>query len=85
VTEFLTLEDVLRVHERALLIAPGDPAIRSQGGLEAAVAMPQSGFGDVLFHSTVFEQAAAYAYHIAESQAFVDGNKRTGVMARAIA
>jgi len=29
----------------------------------------------------LFEVAAAYAFHLAESQAFVDGNKRTGMAA----
>ena len=27
----------------------------------------------------VFEVAAAYAFHLAEAQGFIDGNKRTGV------
>lgn len=31
-----------------------------------------------------FDVAAAYAYHLAESQAFVDGNKRTGAAAAII-
>jgi death on curing protein len=29
----------------------------------------------------LYEIAAGYAYHIAESQAFLDGNKRTAVQA----
>jgi death on curing protein len=29
----------------------------------------------------LFDVAAAYAYHLAESQAFLDGNKRTAVAA----
>ena len=31
----------------------------------------------------LYEIAAAYAFHIAESQAYLDGNKRTGVQAAA--
>lgn len=27
----------------------------------------------------MFEVAASYAFHLAEAQAFIDGNKRTGV------
>ena len=53
--------------------------IRNEGGLESAIAQPQNvycyGNGDL------FEIAAAYAYHLAESQAYFDGNKRTGVQA----
>ena len=32
-------------------------------------------------HEDLFSMAAAYALHIAESQAFLDGNKRVGVLA----
>ncbi len=28
----------------------------------------------------LFDVATSYAFHIAESQAFVDGNKRTGIL-----
>jgi len=46
---------------------------------ESAIAQPQNvyfnGGGDL------YEIAAAYAFHIAESQAYLDGNKRTGVQA----
>jgi death on curing protein len=32
-------------------------------------------------HVGLFEMGAAYAFHIAENQPFVDGNKRTGLAA----
>ncbi len=55
--------------------------IRDENALESAIAQPQNvyfyGDGDL------FEIAAAYAFHIAESQAFFDGNKRTAVQAAA--
>jgi len=47
--------------------------------LESAIAAAQNvyhyGGGDI------YEIAAAYAFHLAESQAYLDGNKRTGVQA----
>ena len=42
---------------------------------------PRATFGGEYLHSDLFSMAAAYAFHIAESQAFVDGNKRTGLNA----
>lgn len=30
-------------------------------------------------HGDIFDVAAAYAFHIAQAQAFIDGNKRTGI------
>jgi death-on-curing protein len=45
------------------------------------LAMPASTFDGVYLHSDLFEMAAAYAFHIAEGQPFVDGNKRTALNA----
>jgi death on curing protein len=45
------------------------------------VAMPQAGFGERYLHSSVFEMAAAYLFHIVKNHPFVDGNKRTGAVA----
>ena len=36
---------------------------------------------DQYFHSTLFEMAAAYLFHIVQNHPFVDGNKRVGAMA----
>ena len=53
--------------------------MRDDGALESAIAQPINVYfyGDGDF----YEIAAAYAFHIAESQAYLDGNKRTGVQA----
>ncbi|MFA4974836.1 MAG: type II toxin-antitoxin system death-on-curing family toxin [bacterium] len=53
---------------------------RLPGLLESAVAAPQSAFGGEWLHDGLFEMAAAYAFHIAENQPFIDGNKRTGLL-----
>ena len=42
---------------------------------------PQASFGGEYLHSDIFEMAAAYAFHIAENQPFLDGNKRTALVA----
>jgi death-on-curing protein len=55
--------------------------VRSEDALESAIAQPLN----VYFYGNgdLYEIAAAYAFHIAESQAYFDGNKRTGVQAAA--
>ena len=75
--QFLTLEDVLVIHEEQLNAFGGLDGIRDQGLLESAVMMPQASFGGEYLHSSIFEMASAYAFHIAENQPFLDGNKRT--------
>ena len=76
---FLTLNEVMTLHEAAIDQFGGSHGVRDQGGVEAAVMMPQQGFGGQHVHAFPFEMAAAYAFHIAERQAFIDGNKRTAL------
>ena len=78
---FLSVDDVLSLHADQLARYGGLPGVRDAGGLEAAVEMPRATFGGEYLHADLFSMAAAYAFHIAESQAFVDGNKRAGLNA----
>lgn len=79
---FLTLEEVLKIHARSLAEHGGSEGVREPGLVESALASAANTFhyggGDL------FDIAASYAFHVAESQAFVDGNKRTGVAAAMI-
>jgi death-on-curing protein len=47
--------------------------------LESAIAQPLHEY--YYGHADLFGIAAAYAYHIAENQPFVDGNKRAALLA----
>ena len=55
------------------------PGLSTEHGLESAIAQPQNAY--VYGNGDLFEIAAAYAYHLVESQAYFDGNKRTAVQA----
>lgn len=76
---FLTVEDVLHLHDDQLERFGGSAGVRDRGALDSAVAVVQATFDGKLLHSDIFEMAAAYAFHIAENQPFLDGNKRTGL------
>src|SRR5215218_3869133 len=78
--EFLNLEDVLQIHDEQLTAYGGATGIRDRGLLESAVAMPQASFGEAYLHEDLAHMAAAYAFHIAQNQPFLDGNKRTGLV-----
>jgi death-on-curing protein len=78
---FLTLEEVLELHEMQLERYGGALGIRDSGLLESAVMMAQASFGGAYVHTDIYEMAAAYAFHIAENQPFIDGNKRTALSA----
>lgn len=78
---FLTVDEVIRIHADQVARYGGDSGLRDRGGLEAAVAMPQSGMGDAYFHADLYEMAAAYLFHLNHAHAFVDGNKRVSAVA----
>lgn len=81
---FLTLAEVIDIHNDQIKRYGGKDGARDLGLLESAISIPQAGFGGRLLHASLFEMAAAYAYHISENQPFVDGNKRTALAAALI-
>lgn len=76
---FLTAEQIEEIHALALELYGGMDGLRDRSLFEAAVAQAQNvylyGYGDI------YDVAAAYCFHIAQSQAFIDGNKRAAVAA----
>ena len=82
--EFLDLEEVLLIHREQLIRFGGGDGLRDQGLLESAIAMPRASFGGQFVHEGLFAMAAAYAFHIAENQPFLDGNKRTAVLSAVV-
>ena len=73
--EFLDRGAVDELHQESLAQFGGASGIRSETGIESAIAAP---INDHFYNGAdLFEIAAAYAYHIAQAQAYLDGNKRT--------
>lgn len=79
--DFLTLAEVLEIHDYQVEKFGGIPGLGDLGLLECALAVPQATCGGHLLHGSLYDIAAAYAFHIAEDQPFLDGNKRTGLAA----
>ena len=78
---FLTVEHVLTIHQRVIAEFGGDPAVRDQGLLESAVAMPSAQYGGEFLHADLPAMAAAYLFHLCRNHPFADGNKRTALVA----
>jgi len=72
---------VLEAHAISLERWAGTDGIRDEGAIRSAVAQPPATFDGCYLHGDVFAMGAAYAFHISEAQAFLDGNKRTGALA----
>lgn len=79
--DFLTLADILQIHENQIERYGGEAGVRDVGLLQSAIAAPQAGFGGKLLHDDIYKMAAAYLFHIVKNHPFVDGNKRTGTTA----
>jgi death-on-curing protein len=76
---FLSLEEVLFIHQDQIANYGGSPEIRDEGLLESAITQPMTTFGGQELHPSVFDKAAAYLFHICSNHPFVDGNKRTAL------
>lgn len=78
---FLSIDNVLYLHEDAIRNEGGRGGIRDLALLESAVLMPQQQLGGEYLHPDLPAMAAAYLFHITSNHPFIDGNKRTGAMA----
>ena len=73
---FLTLDEVLEIHDEQIERYGGSHGLRDPAGLESAGAMPQATFGGEYLHNSIPATAAAYLFHLCQNHAFIDGNKR---------
>lgn len=78
---FLSVDDVLAIHQNTIANEGGLAGLRDAGILEAAVLMPQQRFGGKYLHPDLAAMASAYLFHISQNHAFHDGNKRSAVLA----
>jgi death-on-curing protein len=76
---FLTIAEVLYLHDESLRRFGGSAGIREAGLIASALGSAQNAYW--YGHGNLYDIAAAYAFHLAQAQAFVDGNKRTAVAA----
>jgi death on curing protein len=73
---FLTLGEALYLHDESVERFGGSAEVHESGLVESAMGSAQNAYR--CGQGGLDEIAAAYACQLAESQAFVDGNKRTG-------
>jgi death-on-curing protein len=78
---FLTLDEILAIHQDQIARYGGSEGVRDWGMLESAAAMPAAGFGGQFLHTDLCEMAAAYLFHLVQNHPFIDGNKRVGAVA----
>ena len=80
-TVYLSVEQLLRLHERQIQKFGGSPGLRERGGLESAAARPAMTFGGEDLYSDLPAKAGALLHSLVMNHPFVDGNKRVGAAA----
>ena len=68
---YLTLDDLLWVHQEQLRLFGGAQGVRDQGLILSALLRPQTGY-----YADLIEEAAALWESLAMNHGFIDGNKR---------
>lgn len=71
-TDYLTVIEVLAIHQDQVNRYGGAHGVRDPGALESALFRPQTGYYD-----DVIAEAAALWESLSQNHPFVDGNKRT--------
>jgi death-on-curing protein len=76
---WLTRQIIVAIHDEQLAIHGGASGLRDEGMLESALDRPKNKWA--YEGAELTELAAAYAFGIARNHPFVDGNKRTSLLA----
>jgi len=77
--KYLSPEQIMFIHARLIEETGGSHGVRDLGGLQSALARPQSSFDNQDLYPDVFHKAAALMDSLIRNHPFLDGNKRTGV------
>lgn len=75
---YLTLDEIVELHQRLILQSGGSSGLREIGALESAIAQPRMTFDGEELYATIIEKAVALGFSIVNNHPFVDGNKRAG-------
>lgn len=81
--KYLTLDDVIAIHDNMVSLYGGSHGIRDLGLVESAISRPQATFGGKDLYPNIFLKAAALFHSLIFNHAFVDGNKRTSITSTA--
>ncbi len=75
--QFITLDEVLAIHDEMLIVAGGRAGIHDFTLLHSAIERPKAQFGGRFLYASVWLMAAALLQSLVKNHPFEDGNKRT--------
>ena len=75
---YLSLREILELHENLIEISGGARGIRDMPALESAINQPRLTFDRSDLYPDILAKAAALCFFLVMNHPFVDGNKRIG-------
>ena len=78
---YLTLEDVLEIHQAVISETGGASGIRDVNLLDSAIHRPQASFAEMDLYASLAEKVSALLHSLILNHPFIDGNKRTAFTA----
>jgi len=84
ICKYLTVEQVLKLHQSVVERFGGSLGVRDRGGLESAVYRCQQTFDSEDLYPDLFSKAAALLESLCKNHPFVDGNKRIAFLAATV-
>ena len=79
----ISLVEILAIHDRVVEKTGGALGVRDEDGLLSAIARPFHTFGGDDLYESAFGKAAALLESLCNNHPFLDGNKRTALVAAA--
>ena len=77
-TRYLSLAEVLKLHDLIIAESGGSDGLRDLGLLESALGQSRQTFGGEDLYPSLASKAAALGFSLIMNHPFVDGNKRVG-------
>lgn len=78
---YLTPQNIIQIHFEIVEASGGSQGIRDIGLLESAAGRPRASYGGKDLYPNIFLKTSALVHSLLLNHPFVDGNKRTAVVA----
>ena len=75
---YLSLREILELHEKIIEVSGGARGIRDIRALESSINQPRLTFNRTDLYPDILAKAAALCFFLVMNHPFVDGNKRIG-------
>ncbi|NCN03515.1 MAG: type II toxin-antitoxin system death-on-curing family toxin [Candidatus Pacebacteria bacterium] len=81
---FLTIEEVIIIHEKMIEIGGGSSGLRDIELLHSAVERSRASFSGNYLYPSIYKMGGALLQSLANNHPFIDGNKRTAFFSTAL-